>query len=571
FSNTNPASTFSPAAYQDALFSPAPVGRPYSMTTYYQQLSNGLITMGGTVFPWVTADSSDLYYEDGCSGIGTQANACQHPGPYGPSVRLGQLLLQGLAAISNGADSSTVWAQFDNDGPDGVPNSGDDDGYVDFVAFIHPEVDGACGTPNLWAHRWVIEAHNNGSPYVTKTVAAGGGRIRISDYIVQSGVGGSGSCTAGQMMPIGVVTHETGHAFGLPDLYDITYNTEGIGEYGLMGAGSYATALSPSRMMAWSLAELGWVTVDTLKTSGTITLNPVASSDTVRVLPTQTPGEYFLFENRAALESDTAQMNPAFVRPKSPGLYIWHIDQARINSGALTNTVNTGAIQGVALMQADGLNQLRASAPQKNRGDAGDAFPGTTGNTVFDAFTNPSLRTNGGKVVPGRIDSIRIGPSNEVLFRYRVEYLVQVTKFGTGTGTIQSSTPGNPSDGISVTPGTVVTLTALPSAGHHFAGWTGDTTTTNPELVVTADRNWVLTAQFTFVAPFTTAAAANDLLGIPTLSAAQRGILDADGNNNGTYDLGDFLAWVTLSGQGVPPEVMARLIAAADAPKGATR
>ena len=40
-------------------------------------------------------------------------------------------------------------------------------------------------------------------------------------------------------------------------------------------------------------------------------------------------------------------------------------------------------------------------------------------------------------------------------------------------------------------------------------------------------------------------------------------------------DLGDFLAWVTLSGQGVPPELMARLLAAAgpntgDAPKGVT-
>jgi hypothetical protein len=187
-------------------------------------------------------------------------------------------------------------------------------------------------------------------------------------------------------------------------------------------------------------------------------------------------------------------------------------------------------------------------------------------------MTAPGLRTNVGLVVPGRIDSIRI-VGNTVLLRYRVENLLQVTKFGTGTGMIQSSVPGNTQDGLSITPGTVVTLTAVPTPTHRFAGWTGDTTSTDPVLVVTMNRNWALTAQFTFTTPFSTAAAANDLLGVPTLSAAQRAILDEDGNANGTYDLGDFLAWVTLSGQGVPPEVMARLLAAAgptnaNAPKG---
>ena len=153
-----------------------------------------------------------------------------------------------------------------------------------------------------------------------------------------------------------------------------------------------------------------------------------------------------------------------------------------------------------------------------------------------------------------------------MLFRYRVENVLQVTKFGTGTGTVTASEPGNTSNGVGVTPGTVVTLTATPTAGHRFAGWTGDTVTTDSILVFTVNRNWNLTAQFTFTAPFSTVAAANDLLGVPSLSVAQRNLLDQDGNANGTYDLGDFLAWVTVSGQGVPPELMARLLAAADAP-----
>jgi M6 family metalloprotease-like protein len=484
------------------------------------------------------------------------------------------MIVGALGKVSGGADSLTVWAQYDNDGPDGLPNSGDDDGRVDFVTFLQPEIDGACGTDHIWAHRWYLEGLNGGSPYVTKTNRAGGGKIVVSDYTMQSGQGGNAACTEGQIMPIGTVAHETGHAFGLPDLYDTQQITQGIGEFGLMGSGNYARSYSPSRMEGWSMLELGWVKVDTLDMTGTLTMNPVAESDTVWVLPTQTNGEYFLLENRAAVESDTAQMNPAYSRAKSPGLYVWHIDQSRINTGSFDNTINTGAVQGVALEQADGFNQLRQPSPNNNRGDLGDAFPGQTNKTAIDGSTVPGLRTNAGKVVAGRIDSIRI-VGNTVLFRYRLENLLQITKFGTGTGNIQSSVPGNTADGIGVTPGTVVTLAPIPTPNHRFTGWGGDTTTTDSVLVLTMDRNWQLTAQFSFTAVFTTEAAASDLLGVAALSAAQRDLLDEDGNNNGTYDLGDFLAWLDRTAQGVPPELMARLMAAAGpttapAPKGVT-
>ncbi len=571
FSNTDTLTLFATAEYQDLLFAPVPVGRPYSLKTYYEQLSNGNITMSGTVFPWTRADSTAAYYENGCNGVGVQ-NPCSDGG-----ARFGTMLLGALAKVSSRADSLTVWADFDNDGPDGVPNSGDDDGYVDFVTFLQPEIDGACGTVHIWAHRYVMEPWNGGSPYVTKTPSASGGFIKVSDYTIQSGQGGNGACTQGQIMPIGTVAHETGHAFGLPDLYDTDpgSGTQGIGEFGLMGSGNYSRPYSPARMGAWSMLELGWVKADTLTTTGTITMNPVATSDTVLILPTKTPGEYFLLENRAAVESDTAQMNPTYSRAKSPGLYLWHIDQTRINQGAFNNTINTGTIQGVALEQADGLNQLRLPPGQNNRGDLGDAFPGSTGKTFIDGTTVPGFRTNAGQVVAGRIDSIRIGAGKEVLFRFRYEKLLRVTKIGSGTGNIQSTVPGNTASGVGVAPGTVVTLTAVPSLNHRFEGWAGDTTSTDSILVVTMDRDWALTAQFGYTAVFTTASAANDLLGTPTLSPAQRTLLDQEGNNNGVYDLGDFLHWVTVSGQGVPPALMAQLLAAAaptpaQTPKGVT-
>jgi hypothetical protein len=47
--------------------------------------------------------------------------------------RIVELRQEVLAAV----DGSIDFAQFDNDGPDGIPNSGDDDGFVDFVAIVY--------------------------------------------------------------------------------------------------------------------------------------------------------------------------------------------------------------------------------------------------------------------------------------------------------------------------------------------------------------------------------------------------------------------------------------------------
>jgi hypothetical protein len=76
-------------------------------------------------------------------------------------------------------------------------------------------------------------------------------------------------------------------------------------------------------------------------------------------------------------------MNAAFgTRKKSPGLLIWHIDQGQVTAGGPSNSVNVGSVQGVALEQADGLNELRSVGG--DRGDAGDTYPGTTTNRRYN-------------------------------------------------------------------------------------------------------------------------------------------------------------------------------------------
>ncbi|MDH3216794.1 MAG: M6 family metalloprotease domain-containing protein, partial [Candidatus Krumholzibacteria bacterium] len=233
---------------QARLFDPAPA---LSVTTMYDEMSYGAVTMTGTVYDWVNLPDRDTYYEgpNGCNGLcGT--------------AKTGEFLLLILQA----RDATIDFGIYDNDGPDGTPNSGDDDGLVDFVAFVHPEIGGECGNRNLWSHRWVVgawpefgAAANFGPPWATNDVSANGGFIKIWDYTLQPAEGaGAGGCAAG-MIEIGVFAHEFGHAFGLPDLYDTDGGGEGIGHHGLMGSGNWQLPPNPAHMSAWTKAELGWV------------------------------------------------------------------------------------------------------------------------------------------------------------------------------------------------------------------------------------------------------------------------------------------------------------------------
>jgi M6 family metalloprotease-like protein len=614
--------------YENLFFSPTPTDRPYSLKSFYEQLSNGNITIDGRVSDWITADSTEAYYADGCNGIGVLA-----PCPVRPVNRFGELLLEILGDISQRADAATFWSDFDNDGPDGRPNSGDDDGVVDFVTFLQPEQDGACpGSVSVWAHRFVMRAWNGGSPYVTRTPWVGhpGQFLKVDDYIIQSAVGGSSACDPTTLMPIGTVAHETGHAFGLPDLYDTDLNspnaTEGIGEWGLMGSGNYARPYSPARFEAWSLFELGWVTVDTLSAGRDVRLGPVTSSDTILYLPIPNTDEYYLLENRQALESDSAQMNPAFgSRHKDPGLLIWHIDQGQVDQHGFNgdNRVNSGPTHGVALVQADGRNDL-GQPGGGNRGDAGDAFPGSTGNSAFCRSTTPAARDNQGTFARSCVDSIaQLVPGGAMTLRYisyRSVYasdhagaLIQVngalisrleqffspgasvqlsadsiqtdgsgrTRFeflawsdggtrshtrtagetpdtivaqmvaehrlrtgveGAAAAAVTTGVTGDITSGVFINEGSTVSLQAEAQPGAVFVGWSGDTTSRDGSLTLVMRHPFDLTANFVAVHEAPLPDAANDLFGVSSLDPDQSIYMDAVGNKNGIYDLGDFLA-----------------------------
>ena len=381
---------------------PAP---PYSIHTYYRELSNDALHVNGTVFDWTRVSGTDAVYEGGCNGLCTSADI---PG------LIGELVAAQDAAVDFG--------QFDNDGPDGVPNSGDDDGIVDAIVVLHPEVDGACknvnplSVDNVWAHRWSYRGRT-GTTLATADAshAPGGGFIQINDYIIQGGQGGDDGCEDWLPQAMGVVAHETGHLLGLPDLYDVGGSTAGIGFWGLMGSGNWNVAYRPAHMTAWSRAELGWVTEFLVATDTTLDLGPIESSDTAYVVPIGGTTEYFLLENRQPLGSD-AEL-------KGTGLLIWHVDSALIAARRPANRINASLPHGLALEQADGLNDMLQGSTRAYRGDAGDPFPGSTSNRTFSNSTNPASTRNDGTLTHLVVDSIyQQAGSRRMVARVTVRY-----------------------------------------------------------------------------------------------------------------------------------------------------
>jgi immune inhibitor A len=568
YGDTNLAGLNDTASYSAVLFGATPPGgRPYSIRTFYEQLSRGTFSMQGQVLGWVALSKPEASYTGGTNCTGnpfrtTNCNGIFQSTTTSPIDSLQAGLREALARLDTGGFD---WGQFDNDGPDGKPNSGDDDGYVDMAIFVHPNVDGACGdrrvlsnnNNNVWSHRYVLL-----TPYVTKTPWTGhpGQYITVRDYTIQSGVGGPAACDSMSIMPIGTAGHESGHGLDLPDLYDIRFGSEGIGEWGLMGSGNYSSPFSPSRMEAWSLSQLGWVTVVPITQNGSYAIGPATpTADTayvVRVQGSNPRGEYFLLENRERVLADTGLIRVECQRSNNPpncggGLLVWHVDSTQVanNGFHVSNLVNNGPIHGVELAQADGLNNLDRDPntdPLANRGDAGDPYPGVTGNTAFGWGTKPAATKNWDRSFVGfMVDSVRLlAPNGAVAFRLR--FGVGLTYAATAGGTVRAS-PAADTSGSLLAPGGSVTLTATPDAGGRFAGWSGDTTVATAVLTLPMAHSYNVTA--TFLRPLATADVIAQLLtGNSSLTPTDLNALDLLGNNNGRFDVGDFLSWVKATG-----------------------
>ncbi len=334
-----------------------------SARKFYQEISYGQLNVTGTCYGWLTADSNRAYYG--------------YSHGFARAARL-------VKEIAQKADSFINYAQYDNDG----------DGYVDCFTVVHSGFgrEESGNGSDIWSHSWNfslagigVDTTNDPDPNHP------GHNIMIDAYVCDPER--SNTTNNGTMVCIGVFVHEWGHALGVPDLYDTDGGGEGLGNWSVMGAGSWGangnSPWKPAHMDAWCKMELGWLNPTAVRSRNLYSIPKVENNAKAYWLISRnrTFKEYFLVENRQKTLFDSLMYNS--------GLLIYHIDDSVIDVRRAADNVNAGGTgwkYGVALEQADGYNHLFNGS---NRGDAGDPYPGTSNNTSYDtATTNPNSLTN---------------------------------------------------------------------------------------------------------------------------------------------------------------------------------
>ena len=233
---------------------------------------------------------------------------------------------------------------------------------------------------------------------------------------------------------LGTVCHEFGHTIGLPDLYDVTGWSNGVGAWDLMGTGGwvgspYAGAPEgsiPANLSAWSRYAMGWVDPVVITTPEALLTIRASEIDTTQyALANQTmikipisETEFFLIENRQQdiKQKDTIIVDvedgvPIYVDhgefdfflPGS-GILVWHIDDNVINANWSYNTVQIDpSHKGIDLEEADGIQHFDAwwyGDSLEYYGSAYDPFfvdDNNIANYHFGPFTKPNSDSYYGK------------------------------------------------------------------------------------------------------------------------------------------------------------------------------
>ena len=351
---------FDASNFDELLFGDNPTG---SLIDYYDEISYGQFQIDGIVSGWYQSS----------------LNQSQAVG----DVR------QYVAEIASLADTDLDYGQFDNDGPDNIPNSGDDDGYVDGLAVVYPGC--LSGSNNLWAHQSSLGSNN---AYITNDQRPNGEYIIVNSYMVCPELDGQPNCDISRICTIGLYAHEFGHIIGLPDLYDrdeSNGDSEGLGNWCLMAAANYLgdSGDTPGHMSSWCKIQMGWInpTISNIMDTNVPIAQLATSATAIKIWEDDyRSSRYFLIENRQPIGFDTYL--------PGNGLMIYHINENRtagFNSFGPNNDDEDNKL--VDLESADGDHDLDNNY---NRGDGGDPFPGISGNVNFNNSTNPSSNRNDG-------------------------------------------------------------------------------------------------------------------------------------------------------------------------------
>ncbi len=342
----------------------APTG---SVRDYYLENSYGNMILNSTVVGWVTLPHTESYYANGRDGL--EGNYPQNS--------------QGMVKDAlEAADQIIDFGDFDLD----------NDGYVDSLTIIHSGYGaetGGGGGNWIWSHYTFLWDLPSGE-WVSSDRNDSGFRVKAFDYHTEPALWGTSGTG---IVRIGVISHEFGHYFGLPDWYDTDNSSEGIGSWGLMGNswGFDGTQRNPPHFSALGKIHFGWVIPTTITANGVYSAPQVENNPVIFKIEKGFPsGEYLLIENRQRVGFES--------RNPQGGLAIWHIDLNKPNNEDEGYPWQTGWPQNNrhyqnALIQADSSYDLERS---RNDGDRRDLYRLNWVDAITpDTFQNLNTYQNG--------------------------------------------------------------------------------------------------------------------------------------------------------------------------------
>ena len=292
-----------------------------SVKTYYEELSDGKLTLTGVVTPWYECKRpSSAYYSD----------------------------LSGQAATNALVSSAVSWYQEQTGLSDLKEFDTDHNGYLDGVMLIYAAPDyGALrnkDAPNLWAYCYWLQGGNRNvnDPKPNAFFWAS------YDFMYGSNTAptayNSGD-TSHCKIDTHTFIHEMGHMFGLEDYYDYSNQYIPAGGYSMqdLNIGSHDP---------YSVLAFGWANVYAPNNSCTLELNNFQSSHDVIMLTNHFSSspfdEYLLLELYTPTglnEFDTKYqyMSKYPQGPISPGIRLWHVDARLLEVDRESSTITNWA------------------------------------------------------------------------------------------------------------------------------------------------------------------------------------------------------------------------------------
>ncbi len=401
FKGELPADT-TPPEWSKNLFN----GRPGSINDYFSAISHGEFKITGEIFPKMIEMPHDTTYY-------------KRTDTYSRDI---------IRMLDEDPDFS--FARYDNDGLDREPNSGDDDGFADYIVLMPRS------RPYDFILRLatgVMTLHLN-DPYTTRDRRANGGFIKADKF------SGCIAVAATYSQALGTITAEISHAFGALDLMDKVYETPatdsaGVGYWDILGwgAGGWAGNGVPvgpcafNRMLMKCIGVNNSNLVDIYGAHKSVSMRDVGDPTGKVYRIWISPTEFFLIEyrnNRGNLYYDS-------FLPQS-GLLIWHVQERESNSTEESKLCDLECPDGLYLDAGfplgsfpdplngkDNLDFWSRNAQYTiqhsgNMGDASDVYDGVN-YTMFGTRTNPSSVSN--NKTPTGIEIFNIRRSgNEMLF-----------------------------------------------------------------------------------------------------------------------------------------------------------